>query len=450
MATLALRIFRILALGFLFVGLVLPWFRVPVGLVEKPLLTFAPQFAEPVATTAVKALVAAILVVTWLIGRRKRKSDATRSAWGAPMRSAGCIILLLAGIIFPAMTIQRCASISAHAAWLQVQNDSFIRPFGDAFKSQEYEHEPGQPELQVKEVSPRAFEVFPTPLLNSFSDLNLSRLEEMLTWVGFSPAFCQFAYWGWYCVIVGSGLLFAVYVREDKGDGTIRFAVKLIPALMLAGLLVSVGCLTPIVIAGVNLMKSQTAAANGRFSESLRDLDTAKAWVPALAYGSGMLYQRGYLAARLGLDTPERMLLTAVTNDEDGIEDRASTLYLGLLDSKSDPVKKEAFRGALRLALKDFNSGLVDRAGNTLNRLLAVDPTSIKVIYALQLVDLRNHLKSRLEADVSRFEVVYKTFQSHEKGAIVASAHRRLADLEFDFGDKERLTEEMSAAIKPE
>jgi len=32
----------------------------------------------------------------------------------------------------------------------------------------------------------------------------------------------------------------------------------------------------------------------------------------------------------------------------------------------------------------------------------------------------------------------------------VAAAHRRLADLEFDFGDKERLAEEMSAAIKPE
>jgi hypothetical protein len=144
------------------------------------------------------------------------------------------------------------------------------------------------------------------------------------------------------------------------------------------------------------------------------------------------------------------MLLTAVTNDEDGIDDRAATLYLALLDSKSDPVKNEAFRGALRLALKDFNSGLVDRAGNTLNRLLALDPTSIKVIYALQLVDLRKHLKSRLEADVSRFAVVYKTFQSHEKGAIVAAAHRRLADLEFDFGDKERLAEEMSAAIKPE
>lgn len=449
MVALALRIARISALGLLVVGLVLPWFRVPIGLTEKQLSTYTPQFAEPVTTTICKALIAAVLIIVFCFAMRRRR-ELSRLRWSAPMRFAGCIILALAGIVFPAMTIQRCASISAHAAWLQVQNDSFIRPFGDAFKSQEYEHEPGQPEVQIKEVSPRAFEVFPTPLFNSFSDFNLSRLEEILTWVGFSPAFCQFAYWGWYCVIFGSCLLISLYIREDNGDGNARLAIGLIPGFMLAALLVWIGCLTPIVVAGARLMKAQAAAANGRFSESLRDLDTAEAWLPALAYGSGMLYQRGYLAARLGLDSPERMLLAAMTNDEGGFDDRASTLYLDLLDSNSDPVKKEAFRGALRLALKDFNSGHVDRAGNTLHRLFAVDPTSIKVIYALQMVDLRDHLKSQLEADVSRFEVVYKTFQSHEKGAIVASAHRRLADLEFDFGDKERLTEEMSAATKPE
>ena len=74
MVTLALRIFRVLALGFLFVGLVLPWFRVPVGLTEKPLSTFAPQFAEPVTTTGFKALVAAVLVVTLCIGMRRRSN----------------------------------------------------------------------------------------------------------------------------------------------------------------------------------------------------------------------------------------------------------------------------------------------------------------------------------------------------------------------------------------
>ena len=359
-------------------------------------------------------------------------------------------MLILAGIIFPAMTIQRCASISARANWLQVQNDSFIRPFGDAFKSQEYEHEPGQPELEVKEISPMAFEVFPTPLINSFSDFNLSRLEEMLSWVGFSPAFCQFAYWGWYCVLFGSCLLIAIYIREDTGDGKLRLAIRVIPGFMLATLLVWIACLTPIVMAGGALIKAQTAAANGRFSESLRDLDVAQAWAPALAYGSGMLYQRGYFAERLKLDTPERKLVVAMNNEEDGIDDRASSLYMSLLNSESEPVRDEALRGALRLALKDFNSGMVSRAGNTLTRLLAVDPTSIKIIYALQLVDLHDRLKSRLEADVSRFEVVYNTLQSREKGAIIASAHRRLADLEFDFGDKDKLAEEMRAAIKPE
>jgi hypothetical protein len=214
--------------------------------------------------------------------------------------------------------------------------------------------------------------------------------------------------------------------------------------------LTGLACLVPIVMAGRTLSKAQVSAAEGRFNDSLHELDRAQLWLPALAYATDMLYQRGYLTRRLGLESPERKLLDAINEEEGGLYTQATQHYLSLLDpATTEPVRDEAFRGALRLALKDFNSGLVDRAGSNLTRLLAIDPTALKANYAMQLVDLQSRRKDQLESDVARFETIYKTFQSIEKGEVVASAHRRLAYLEFDFGDKEKLGDEMRAAVKP-
>jgi hypothetical protein len=50
---------------------------------------------------------------------------------------------------------------------------------------------------------------------------------------------------------------------------------------------------------------------------------------------------------------------------------------------------------------------------------------------------------------VAEFEAVYKCFASIEKSALLASAHRRMAELDYDFQDTEKLGDEMRAAIKP-
>jgi hypothetical protein len=67
----------------------------------------------------------------------------------------------------------------------------------------------------------------------------------------------------------------------------------------------------------------------------------------------------------------------------------------------------------------------------------------------LQLADLRTQRKADLERNVGQFEVVYNTFQSLEKSALIAAAHRRLAELDFDYGDIAHIGDELRAAIKP-
>ncbi len=104
---------------------------------------------------------------------------------------------------------------------------------------------------------------------------------------------------------------------------------------------------------------------------------------------------------------------------------------------------------ALRLAIKDFNSGLIGRAAAVLEHLTAIDPSSVKADYAMQLVHLREFRKTQLEQDVAKFETIYECFESPEKSPLVAAAHRRLADLEFDYHDLPKIGDEMRAAVTP-
>jgi hypothetical protein len=203
-------------------------------------------------------------------------------------------------------------------------------------------------------------------------------------------------------------------------------------------------------MAGRELAEARTAVANGRFSESLHHLDLAEACVPILAYNTDEVYQRGWLDRKLGFNSPAAQLVSAIREEEEGFNSRATQHYAELLGpDRPGPVRDEAFRGALRLAIRDFNAGLLDRAASRLTQLTSIDPSSIKASYALQLADLRSSRKDRLEREVAKFEAVYKCFASLEKSALLASAHRRIAELDYDFRDTGKLGDEMRAAIKP-
>jgi hypothetical protein len=433
-------------------SLLLPWFRVPTGIREGLKGSYTVVTSEPASTTAFKIIMILVLASACWIGYRRRRSGTL--AWSTPMAFGGCFLLLVLGIIYPALTVQRCATISAHAAWLHAQHYSFVVTIGDAFTSPEYASNAGEPGVEVREVLPRAFEAIPTPEVVSFSNLRLGKIEEILMWIGLSPAFCQFAYRGWFCGIIGSFLLAVSFVRVNTGEGAFRsnlsLGYRIAPFFVFSASLLCAVCLVPVLMAGQELDKARTAALEGDFAESLRHLGLVESWVPVLAYHTDFIYQRGWLERRLGLQSPATRLVSAIREEEEGFHARAAEHYANLLDlEEPSAIREEAFRGALRLAIKDFNSGHVDGAASSLTQLTAVDPTCIKANYALQLADFRMLRKDKLESDLAKFETVYHCFQAIDKGAILASAHRRLAELEFDSRDFSKLGDEMRSAIKP-
>jgi tetratricopeptide (TPR) repeat protein len=451
MLNLVLRISRWIAFALLALSLVLPWFRVPVGVRED--LNGVPKilFAEPASTIGFKIFLLSIVVITSWLGIRRRRSGATD--WARPLTVGGFVLLLVLGITYPAVTMQRCAAISAHAAWLQAQNYSLILPFGDAYRAQEYSHEPGQSLISVADVLPRAFEAIPTPVVNCFADFSLGRLEEVLMWLGLSPAFCQFVYRGWFCGIFGAFLLAASFVRvwgAQGGSDKVQLSAGVPAVLVFGATLLYILWLTPIVMAGRQLTRARTALSEGRLSESLDHLERMEAWLPVLAYNSDVLFQRGWLDQKLGIQSDVAMLYSAMREEEEDFDSRAVQHYSELLARQPiGPVRDEACRGVLRLAIKDFNSGLIDRAADRLRQLEATDPSCIKANYALQLAYLQSYRKEELDGEIARFEALYTCFQSLEKSGLIAAAHRRAAELDFQFRDIAKLGDEMRAAIKP-
>jgi hypothetical protein len=448
MPFLFLKLLRLVAAAFLMLSLLLPWYCVPVSIRGDLPNGYVALLKEPASTFVFKAFLLLFFFGAFWIRYRRRRSATFNGA--TLVTVCGGVLLVVLTIAYPALTVQRCTEISAHAAWLQSQHDSMN---GDLRIAQQYFHRPSQWEVDVEDNLPRAFEAVPTPE-SSFSEVRLANFEKVLMWLGFSPPFMQFARLGWFCGIFGSFLLAVSFSRIRGGTAVsrpdLRWAPRLAIFVVFGSLLLCSLCLVPVVMAGRELANSQTAVLEGGYRGALRHLDRAEVWMPVLAYHTDVVYQRGWLDRKLGVNSWRARLVSAIREETEGFHQRAAQHYADLLDPNApSPVRGEAFRGALRLAISDFNTGLVDRAAFRLTELLAIDSSSLKVNYALQLADFRRFRKDSLECDIAQFAAVYRCFQSREKASVIAAAHRRMAQLDFDLLDRSGLGDEMRAAVQP-
>jgi hypothetical protein len=305
----------------------------------------------------------------------------------------------------------------------------------------------------ITEVLPRSFQAVPTMQFKSLFDLHLSDLPAIVMLLGYTPGFCQFVGRGWWCVLFGALLLSVSFGRTldlTEPRGLLKLGSTLLPAFALTAIALWGIFLLPVLIAGLDLSKSEETADLGHYDEARRWLEQATTFLPILAYNTDIVFQEGYFDQKLGVDSAASKLATAIRDEEEGFTERAAGQYVSLLDPRNpEPVRDEAFRGELRQALTDLNAGLDDRASAALTRLLTIDPSCVKANYALQLTDLRRQRKDALEHHVADFEAVYGSFQSLEKDALLAAAHRRLAELDFDDQDTAHIGDELRAAIKP-
>jgi hypothetical protein len=172
--------------------------------------------------------------------------------------------------------------------------------------------------------------------------------------------------------------------------------------------------------------------------------------LPVLAYETDFIYQRGWLEHKCGSDTPAALFASAWQNEQGNFDEVAKQEYEELLGPEIPcPVRSEAFRGLLRRAIQDFNSGLTGRADETLPKLAAIDPSSLTVLYGLQMTDLRGNRLAALRHNLAQFTAIYRVYQSPEKDAVLASGHQRLAELAFDQHNPAMVDEQIRLLTAP-
>jgi hypothetical protein len=445
MPFLLLRCLRWAATLLLLASLVLPWFHVPVGVRETGSETYVAITCEPVTTPVFKLLVAIVLGIGLAAALRMHRSG-DGSGRAALLGICGAVLFPLLLVLFPALTIQRCAETTAQAAWLQMQHDNLTFPGGDSYTAQEYSYLPGQSNTDINAL-PSFLTAIPNPP-SRLEELTLARAPEIIMWLGFTPAFCQFASVGWFCALFGSSMLGFSLLRQGKDSK--RFARQLSRVLPIVAPALAGICLLPVAIAGHALAVAREQATLGNFTNALIQLGRAEVWLPVLAYETDFIYQRGWLEQKCGFDTPVTQFVDAWRSERGNFDEVARQEYEKLLaPGIPRPVRFEAFRGLLRLAIDDFNSGLTDRAYEMLSHLAAIDPSSLTVLYGLQMTDLRGNRLVALRRDLAQFTAIYRVYQSPEKDAVLASGHQRLAELAFDHHNPAMVDEQIPLLTAP-
>ena len=409
---------RFLALGtgilggtLLLLAAFLPWFRVPMADATGGLAG-----VEPHVTFVLKVLGLFVAGGSALIWRRTRcRASVAR----------GLTLLFVALLFFPYLVMVWSPREAAQASWLQTQHESLAWLGGDIFGEQESKGRAGKSEVRMTliEVTGEAIR-----LPRAASTAQVSWLPELLECFGYSNRFCQFANRGWFLALGGTLLVLVALCRAREG---FQFSVfRTITRSGLAGLGIGVAvALTPIFIAGALVARSRTAAQQGDPAAAWRWLHRAALVLPALRQDADLLARRGLLENSLGMPTAAAALHRATVLDRQGFAARAQTDFVALLADAppGSAVQRAAGCALLRSGIQALNSGQTEVAAALLDSVLAVDPSNVKALYALQLACLRAPRPDRLPALVARTDAAYRFFSTRTKAPVVAAAYENAA-----------------------
>ncbi len=439
MPTLCLQGLRLLALGLLALGLASPWFVLPVAGRGGEIVGWQPLAAIVFKAAVVLALgAAAAITFRSLLTRPGGAVPAARlrlmSRRGPFVITAATLAGLLLG--FPYTVMVLTPSAGARATELASEHDTLTWLGGDIYNAQEYEAVAAKG-AEIFKSAPRAIEITPAPLTLSGA-LAIANLDELAELAGFTPAFAQFVKRGW-PLTVGGLLLLALsllrtgaFALRRKGDyGIARRAGT---GFAIASACVLAAVVGPSHFAASALDLARAASAEGDRPRAIRALDSARRWMPSLAYHTDLIHPRGGLEG----SGPHRQLREAIELEKAGFEARAERAYGALLANGADtppPVSAEARRALLRFATHDLNSGQTARAGHTLAALHAGDPCGPRLNYALQIVALRLGRDGALAERAAELEELYAYFQAPEKRAAIAASQRHLSLAALDRGD---------------
>jgi len=427
-----LRGIGIISLALLPVAAMLPWYSVPLEIREDgagAVECWCPttHAAQTFATACVAVAVAAALARGWFGGRLR------------PERTAkGLAVLLVALLFFPYCITILDPSLAAQSTWLYEQHENLTAFNGDYSVDQEFgslswrRYVYADPEDQWK------VPVF-QPLVWGQEMFQLGNLQVLTRALGYTDAFCQFFGVGWVVAIVATlGLLWASWsedgvIRPGRVRTSARFGLA-------AGFVCALAALSPVLVVAIVLGVAREATARGEYESTAWYLQVAAAAFPLLDEDFAFTMQRGLVDWRLGrLDSPRAQIFRADLYERQGQEAVAEQAYRDIMMSvqRGTPVHHEACRGLLRIGIVAFSTGLLNRATELLEAVLAQEPCNLKANFALQMAYLRTSRRPELERLVNRIDSIYARYQYPTKMLIVSFSHENAKFAAYLAGDLE-------------
>lgn len=354
------------------------WFGVPVAPPEGANSYHDIILSTPACTIIFKALlaVAAILMVSSWLWKRQ---------WTF-VSAAIASVMMLIPLCFPYFVLTQSPQLSADAAWLQMQHDNLTWLGGDIYLNAELAAKGWRSKAYIVDA-PRQLSVVSLPSWSP-SEFGLHRTENLLEWLGYSNAFCQFVGRGWSLAIVGSFLLFLSSLQQQGRLIFNRAGAALVLFSTIALLAAITGWTRPF-LASQQIRMAAELSSNGDNAAANEHLNNAVSLMPVLGQDTFYVSQRGILDKRLGIQSEYASLQTARGHESNGRFDQAWDILIDLANSDDVAIQRESNRGILRFAIQDYNSARFELSSERFALVLRRYPCDVKLIYLMQLQAIR-------------------------------------------------------------
>ncbi|MFT6861920.1 MAG: hypothetical protein ACJAVK_000473 [Akkermansiaceae bacterium] len=426
-----------LGLGFLMVvaSLVLPWFVLATGWAESGDLVTRDARATRWFRVGLIVMLGA-LFFGGLILRKKGVLNMV-VVWAA--------VVLPVILWFPQWVIVHDSETSGEAAWLQQQHDNLTWLGGDVYRAHSERAIEGGMALNMQDP-PLKLAAFRAPMVGVTS-VGIAEVPDLIWWFGYNPAFSQFAGKGWFMAWMGVlfiGMGGFGFLRGSEGK---RRRALLKQAALTGGAvtgIVAIAGFVPVWAAGSALTKARTQTLAGDWQPAIASLDRAEQWMPALAFDTGIIFQRGRLESLMGGSGPCAKIYQVWELERAGHGGRAE-LLLEDLELKRELLPRvwarELSRSWLRVAVDDFNSGKVGKAGARFDLLYEKEPVALQIGFHRQLISLQKDVVVENRECRERIEKVYKTFLRREKKGVIAASWWILSQGELTAGNEMKALE---------
>ncbi len=295
-------------------------------------------------------------------------------------------LTVLVPLSYPYFVMIRSPVIAAEATYIQSQHDNLTWLGGDIYANAEYGNKGWKSKCYIIDA-PNQLSVVELPSWSPW-EIGLHRCEDLMLWLGYSNAFCQFAGKGWALAILGSSLLLLTTFSSGGELNFSRVGIS-IACLTCASLLAMlVGWSLPFQAAR-EIRLASLKFSSGEVCQSGKHLDNAVTLLPVLGQDTYYVAQRGVIDLELGVSSDYATLRHAIGLEANGRYDQAFTQLKQLCRSEVVAVRREAQRAMLRFAIQDYNCARFELARDRFHEVFRYQPCNVKLIYLLQLQAIR-------------------------------------------------------------